>query len=111
MSRAGTKGKPWSLPEEARFRQLYPTTESDELVTLFARTAKALNSRAKFLGLRKAIGHGGKTPWTRKLDRQLRALYPETLTRDLAAKLGVSLLAAHQRAQKLGIRKSAAYTS
>jgi hypothetical protein len=104
-----SKAIAWSAAEEARLRRLYPRTESGELARLFARTAKAINSRAKLLGVRKAIGHGGKATWTRKMDRQLRELYPGTLTRELAAKLGVSLLATHNRAHKLAIRKSTAY--
>jgi hypothetical protein len=78
-------------------------------VAIFGRSAKAISSRAKVLRLQKAIGHGGRQVWTRKMDQRLRDLYPETLTRTLAARLGVSLLAAHQHARKLGIRKSAAY--
>lgn len=110
MARALSHGFAWTSSDEARLRELYATTKSEQLSEMFGRSKKAINSRAKVLGLEKAIGHGGKVEWTPKMDRQLRKLFPETLTRIVAAKLGVSKLAAHQRAHKLGIRKTAAFT-
>ena len=99
----------WTPAEEARLRELYPITNTRELARSFGRSAKAIASRAKILHVAKAIGHGGKVPWTAAMDKQVRRLYPETLTRTLAATLGVSVLALHQRAEKLGIGKDAAY--
>ncbi len=102
MARAFSHGQTWTAAEEARLRELYATTKSESLSELFCRSKKAVNSRAKVLGLQKAIGHGGKVVWTRKMDQQLRTLYPETLTRLLAPRLGVSRLAAHG-AEKPGV--------
>ena len=110
MARAFSHGFTWTSADESKLREVYATTKSEQLADMFGRSKKAVNSRAKVLGLQKAIGHGGKVAWTRKMDQQLRKLYPETLTRLLAPRLGVSRLAAHQRAAKLGIRKTAAFT-
>ena len=109
MARALSHGFPWTPADEARLRQLYATTKSEDLAAIFHRSKKALNSRAKVLGLRKAIGHGGKVAWTRKMDQQLRKFYPELQTPEVAKRIGASPLAVYQRAQKLRIRKSAAY--
>jgi hypothetical protein len=110
MSAPGEKRRDaWSPEEEARLRELYPTTKSAGLASFFDRSPSAIRSRARVLRLQKAIGYGGKVAWTWKMDQLLRDQYPETLTHTLAAKLGVSVLASHQRAQRFGIRKSAAY--
>jgi hypothetical protein len=109
MARALSHGFPWTPADEEKLRELYAMTKSERLAEIFGCSKKAVNSRARVLGLQKAIGHGGKVAWTRKMDQQLRKFYPETPTRDLAVSLGVSKLAAHQRAQKLGIRKAAAF--
>ena len=109
MARALSHGVAWTSTDEAKLRELYATTKSEKLAEIFGRSKKAVNSRAKVLGLQKAIGHGGKVAWTRTMDRRLRKFYPTTSTRDLAPKLGVSKLACHQRANKLGIRKTAAF--
>lgn len=99
----------WTPEEEARLREVYSEKANRELAPIFGRTAKALSSRAKILRLKKAVGHGGHFTWTTAMEQAIRDLYPETLTRTLAAQLGVSVVAAHQRAQKLGVRKSATY--
>jgi hypothetical protein len=109
MARALSHGKSWTPAEEATLRELYPATKSDRLAEIFGRSKKAVGGRAKVLGLQKAIGHGGKVAWTNTLDRKLRRLYPDTHSDELARKLNVSVLALYQRAQKLGIRKSARY--
>jgi hypothetical protein len=109
MARAFSRAYSWTSADEAKLREIYATTNVERLAEIFGRSKKAVNSRAKVLGLRKAIGHGGKTEWTESLDRELRRLYPDTHTDELARRLNVSVLALYDRAQKLGIRKSAAY--
>ena len=52
-----------------------------------------------------------REPWTANDDQVMRALYPDTLSRDLAARLGRTEKAVHARAKKLGIRKSHAFLS
>jgi len=109
MARILNHAKPWSTAEEDKLRKLYPTTKTEDLAALFGRSKKAVTSRAKVLRIQKAIGHGGKVKWTRPLERELRRLYPDTHTDELALRLNISVLALYQRAQKLRIRKSAAY--
>ena len=50
-----------------------------------------------------------RQPWTAADDQVMRETYPDTLTRDLAARIGRTEKATHSRAKKLGIRKSAAF--
>ena len=52
-----------------------------------------------------------RKPWTDDDDQVMRALYPDTLSRDLAVQLGRTEKAVHARAKNLGIRKSAAFLS
>lgn len=47
--------------------------------------------------------------WTAEEDAQVRALYPDTPTAELARRLNRRLSSVYQRAQKLGVEKSAAY--
>lgn len=47
--------------------------------------------------------------WSVEDDTLLRALYPDTPTAQVAARLGRSVLATYQRAQKSGLHKSPAY--
>jgi hypothetical protein len=49
--------------------------------------------------------------WTPEEDAQMRRLYPDMLTRDLAELIGRTEKATHARAMKLGVRKSAAFMS
>lgn len=82
MARANS----WTPAEEAWLRGSYPTLHMDELerehAELFpdapVRTRKALNSRAKKLGLLKADGfvRNPKTMWTPEKDAWFRAFVP-----------------------------------
>lgn len=51
----------------------------------------------------------GRRCWTRKDDKQLRALYPDLPTADVAKQLGRTYTAICGRAGNLGLHKSAAY--
>ena len=102
--------RPWTKADERKLRSLYPTTPVSELVTIFPeRTEKAIKSRAKVLGARKAIGHGGRKIWTRRDDHFLRSTYPHLSTPDIAVALELPLHTVFARADKLGLTKSAAY--
>lgn len=109
MARAIGHGNFWTPADEERLRELYPATSTSELAIIFGRSKKAIASRAKVLKVVKAVGHHGKVEWTPERIRQLKRFYPDMPTDVLAKRLGVSILAAYQRAQKLGIHKSAAY--
>lgn len=51
----------------------------------------------------------GRRPWTRGEIAKLRKLYPNTSTKKLAAKMDRTICAIYERAQILGIKKSAKY--
>ena len=62
--------------------------------------------------LRRASKYGRETRrrlWSVEDERRLRALYPDTLTAALAARLRRSLAATYQRARQLHVAKSEAY--
>lgn len=51
----------------------------------------------------------GRRPWRPEDDAQLRALYPDRSTADVARELGRSVSSVYGRAQQFGLCKSAAY--
>lgn len=51
----------------------------------------------------------GREPWSPEHDAQLRELYPDTPTDELARRIGRTLASTYNRAQTLGLEKSAAY--
>lgn len=51
----------------------------------------------------------GRQRWSDQADAQLRELYPHMPTADVARRLGHTELSTYQHAQKLGLRKTAAY--
>jgi HNH endonuclease len=104
--RRSTRAGSWSATDEARLRELYPTTDTHELATLFGRTAKALASRAKVLGIRKAEGHGAKVVWTKQRDAVLRRLYPDQFAPAVAKAMCISVSSVYNRAFILGLKKS-----
>lgn len=99
----------WSKSEHKRLRALYPKTPTPEIALAFGRTRKAVSSRAKVLGLRKAVGHGGHSPWSAKQENLLRTLFPHISTEKTAKRVGHSLTATSQWAHKLGLRKTQKY--
>lgn len=52
---------------------------------------------------------GIRHPWTKREERTLRRQYPHRQTKLIAADLGRSVLATYQRAQIMGLHKSAAF--
>jgi hypothetical protein len=102
-------GSPWTAREDSRLRKLYPSASKEDLDASFRRSPKAIRSRARVLKLRKAIGYGGRQHWSKRDDKLLRQTYPYLGTKEIAEVIGCSKLAAYQRAQVLGIRKSPGY--
>jgi hypothetical protein len=99
-------GKPWSVADEKRLRDLYPVTSQKECARLIGRTPKAIASRAKVLKVRRIRNY---KLWTAVEDARIRKEYPNTPSAELAKLLGTSLHALYLRAQKLGVFKSAEY--
>jgi hypothetical protein len=100
-------GAAWTKREEAKLRRLYPDRPACELATLFDRTAKAIQSRAKVLKIHRKRANYHR--WTAAESRQLRKLYPDGSNAKLARKFGTSVLSVYRRAAKLGIKKSPAF--
>lgn len=99
----------WTTREDSLLRRLYPNSSNQELDASFAHTPKGIRSRARVLGLHKAIGYGGRQNWSKSDDRLLRQTYPYLPTTEIAEVIGCTKLAAYQRAAVLGLHKSAGY--
>lgn len=95
----------WSPAAEDKLRRLYPTTPIRELCFQLKRTPKAINSRAKVLGLRK----DGRKIWTKAEDRILRKRFPHEPTKALALHFGCKPETVSNRAQRLGLHKTEAH--
>jgi hypothetical protein len=105
------KARSWTAREELQLRRLYPASSPAKLSSVFGRSPRAIATRAKVLGVHKALGHGGRYPWSKKDDKLLRQTYPYLSTKEIAEVIGCSKLAAYQRASVLGLRKSPAYVT
>ncbi len=97
------KGAPWSAPEEARLRELYPTTNVRDLAPIFRRSPEAVKSRATLLRIPKVKQ---RKLWTASDDWMMRAFYPHVSNPDLAQRLRCSVLSLYRRAHLLGVHKS-----
>lgn len=64
-----SSGAPWTAREDSRLRKLYPAASKQELDASFSRSPKAIRSRARVLRLHKAIGHGGRYPFSKRDDK------------------------------------------
>lgn len=99
----------WTPEEDARLRELYPCTTTNELPGMFGRSRSAVRNRARNLRLRKASECNMRRPWRAEDDGQLRELYPDASTADVAKRMRRSVSAVYGRAKKLGVEKSEAY--
>jgi len=97
----------WTAEETRLLRELYPHKSRTEVAAIIGRTAKAIASRAKVLGIRRLRPNYRR--WTAVEDRVLRKLYPHRPTKEIGAQLGRTFYVVYQRAAKLGLKKSAAY--
>lgn len=93
----------WSLEEMDILRRVYPAGDVLELARNLRRTVKAVKGRAKVLGVRRAKGH---RPYTKKEDRQLRKLFPNRTSADVAQILGITRSRVDRRAHLLGLKKT-----
>lgn len=79
----------WTEAEEGTLRRLYPTSKMAELrEALPGRTAKAISSRAKVLGLRKAEGFDrswNNRTWTEAEEEWFRSYVPGHSWREISA--------------------------
>ena len=97
----------WSAPAEQTLRDLYATTPLPQLAFRLKRTASAIRSRAKVLGLRKS----DRRPWTPADDRVLRRRYANEAAADIARDLRRNARSVYQRAHALGLAKAEGWAS
>lgn len=101
---------PWTMADHQKLRELYPSRHIDDVVKEFpGRTVLSVKSRAYLLGLRKAIGFGAHIEWEFANDYLLRMYYPHVKTEIVAARLGATVVRTYNRANKLGLSKTAVY--
>jgi hypothetical protein len=101
--------KPWTKAEHQQLRAIYSTLPTKEVAQAMRRSAKAIASRAKLLGLRKDVGCGGHRPWTKAQEQLLREIYPNRPTAEVAQRAGHTVSATYRWAKKLGLHKSREY--
>jgi len=106
---SATSAKSWTAAEHRRLRSLYPKLATPEVAQLLGRSVKAIASRAKVLGITKAIGNGGRRKWSRADDRLLRSTYPHVATKEIAAAFDLPIHTVFGRAKRLGLEKTQAY--
>lgn len=102
-----SSGQAWRPWEDVLVRELFAQWPADHIASLLQiRTAKAVKSRAKVLGVRKGL----RQLWTPEQDALLRSLYPHKPTTEVAERCGHSLASTYRRAVAiLGLRKTAEY--
>lgn len=105
-------GKPWSAAELKRLRDLYPRMRTG-LIEIPGRTRAQIHSQAGNLHLKKSAAFlasaDARKCWTAEDRRQLRALYPDKSTQEVAAVMHRSLSSIYGAAATLGLSKSAQY--
>jgi HNH endonuclease len=85
---------------------MYPDGEIDEIARLFGRTETAVRSKAKILRLRRIRSY---ERWTPEQLTKLREMYADVGTVKIVNVIGHTLSSVHQKARKLGLRKSAEF--
>jgi hypothetical protein len=96
----------WAPSEEAKLRELYPTTSVRDLATVFQRSPEAVKSRATKLRIPKAKQ---RKVWTSADEWMLRALYPHISNVTLSRRLCCTIAALYRRAHQFGLHKSQIY--
>lgn len=95
--------EPWTPSDLDILRREFPGRPTEEVARMLARTERGVSVKAARLGLKK-MRYG--LVWTPPMLTLLRALYPITFNRPLAATLGVSPSALIRKARELGIEKA-----
>lgn len=95
----------WSPASEDKLRRLYGREPVVRLAFLLKRTAKAVRSRAKVLGIKTGKVHR----WTPAELKLLRQRYPHEKTEHIACDLGMPVKKVWNCAKRYGLEKTAAY--
>lgn len=96
----------WTDSDIDKFKELYPITSSKDLVEIFGRTAKAINSKAKYLGLRKDPEFFNRREFTEREIKYLVDKYPHIRTDIIAKKFNRCLSSIYNKAHSLGLYKT-----
>ena len=115
----------WTEQEEALLCRAYATTPTRELAARLSPHTGHLSlyqvyNKARSLGLKKsarfmASEHSGRIKagmlrvWTKEKESILRRDYPDTPTRELAARLGLTIKQVYHKARCMNLKKSAAF--
>ena len=93
----------------ALLAEKYPVATSRELAALFpGKSLPAIRSKAKVMGLKRA---NPRFYFTKAKEDELRALYPNTSTAEIAARFGCKINSVHNAAMRLGFKKDSAFLS
>jgi Holliday junction resolvase len=114
----------WTEEEDRILRELYPTTDTEELAQRLGRSRHAVNRRAASLGIRKdpefvrlvktlswRKGKKKEMLWTKEEEEELRRLYLEEglPVEEIARRLNRTESAIRNRVRFLGIYRSGAH--
>lgn len=96
-------GRSWTDEQLRLLAEKYPVMSSEELTALFPdRTFTAIKQRANSLGLRRAKP---RFHFTEAQLEELKAIYSNMASADIATKFGCSIYAVHNAAFRLGLKK------
>lgn len=109
-------GRPWSVSDLKRLKQLYPNTTNAKIARILTRTERAIQHKALDLNLLKtsqffraqaikSVAKQGYRLWSKQDLKQLRELYPIFPTREVAKRHGRTKKAVIHRAKILKIKK------
>ena len=99
----------WTNSDIEKFKELYPVTSPQYLMEIFDRTHKAINSKAKTLGLRKDPDFFKCKKFTPEEIEYLIENYPHIRTHTIAKKFNRSYRSIYCKARSMGLNKSAEF--
>lgn len=103
-----TASRHWSRLDDTALRALHGNGRPMSYIAAFLMCGKkAVAARAAELGL----SFGQKHQWTAAEDAVMRARYADETAANVARALGLSVVQVHNRARRLALRKSAAFTA
>lgn len=99
----------WTDSDIEKFKELYPVTSPQDLMKIFVRTHKAINSKAKILGLRKDPEFYKCKIFTPEEIEYLIKNYPHIRTDTIAKKFNRSCRSIYCKARSMGLNKTAEF--
>jgi hypothetical protein len=96
----------WSENDIEQLKKLYPITGPKELMKIFGRSHKAINSKAKSLRLKKDPEFFNRNPFTEKEIQYLKDHYSDIRSDIIAKKFNRPISSVYNKAYSLGLTKS-----